>query len=176
MQYPRICSNLPGLVVLFACVLWLQVGQAKYSNVTANRSTVKAAFHLVSITFPFISVSLFFSYSSFISSFLSLLFLFPSNLYFPHTFSQQSFVLSPFLRSLNSLLHPYSPPFLFFLSTYLSNLLNLLPSSRQNVSASSFVHFFVRFLLFVYHRPSIFSFVLCLPFFLLILSVIRSLF
>jgi hypothetical protein len=55
-------------------------------------------------------------------------------------------------------------------------LLNLLPSSRQNVSASSFVHFFVRFLLFVYHRPSIFSFVLCLPFFLLILSVIRSLF
>ena len=97
-----------------------------------------------------------------VSSFLSHLFLFPSNLSSPpHFFAAiiRPFSLTAFFKFfITSLLSP----FLFFLSTFLSNLLNLFPSSLQKVSASSFVHFFLRFLLFDYYRPSFFSFFLCL--------------
>lgn len=102
---------------------------------------------------------LFLQYFRLISSFLSLLFLFPSNLYSPHTFSQHSFVLSPFLHSLNSLLHPYSPnsssSFLHFLPTC---LISSLPLARTSLLLPSSISFFVFYYLFISALLSFHSF------------------
>lgn len=135
------------------------------------RLQTEALRKLFFILFPFLSLHfclpflpLFVQHFRLISSFLSLLFLFPSNLYFPHTFSQHSFVLSPFLHSLNSLLHPYSPhSSSSFLHFFLTCLISSLPLARTPLLLPS----------------SIFSsfFIICLlpPFFLFIRSLSTSL-
>jgi len=108
------------------------------------------SFPLLSLHFCLPFLLLFLQHFLLISSFLSLLFLFPSNLYFPHTFSQHSFVLSPFLHSLHSLLHPYSPhSSSCFLHFFLTCLISSLPLARKSLLLPSSISFFVFHYLFI---------------------------
>lgn len=116
-------------------------------------------FPLLSLHFCLPFLLLFVQHFRLISSFLSLLFLFPSNLYFPHTFPQHSFVLSPFLHSLNSLLHPYSPhSSSSFLHFFLTCLISSLPVVRTSLFLPSSIFVFV----FHYLLPPFFLFILSL--------------
>jgi hypothetical protein len=131
-------------------------------------------FPLLSLYFCLPFLLLFLQYFCFVSSFLSLLLLFPSNLYSPKTFSQHSFSFLPSLHSLNSLLHPYSPhSSSSFLHYCLTCLLSSLPLARTFLLLPS-SHFLLRFYyFFIIVLLSFHSFSAYLPSYLHYLSIVH---